>query len=99
MRLIQEIEEKTKTTFTTSVLKVVNWVVFLLITKNPTNLVYNAFSKLFFVLANLKYINGYNMIKENWCHYITLALISSHLVKLTYHFQIYKQEVTATENF
>ena len=39
------------------------------------------------------------MIKENWCHYITLALISSHLVKLTYHFQIYKQEVTATENF
>ena len=34
-------------------------------TKKATNLVYNAFSKFFFVLANLKYINGYNMMKKN----------------------------------
>ena len=55
--------------------------------KKVTNLVYNAFS-IFFVLANLKYINGYNMMKK-WCHYITLGLIFSHPVKLTHHFQIY----------
>ena len=35
-------------------------------TKKATNLVYNAFSKKFFVLANLKYINGYNMMKKNF---------------------------------
>ena len=33
--------------------------------EKATNLVYNAFSKFFFVLANLKYINGYNMMKKN----------------------------------
>ena len=32
--------------------------------KKATNLVYNAFSKKKFVLANLKYINGYNMMKK-----------------------------------
>ena len=54
--------------------------------KKATNLVYNTFSNFFFALANLKYINGYNMMKKNWCHYITLGLIFSHLVKLTHHF-------------
>ena len=58
-------------------------------TKKATNLVYNAFSKKNFVLANLKYINSYNMMKKNWCQYITLGLIFSHLVKLTHHFHIY----------
>ena len=33
-------------------------------TKKATNLVYNAFSKKKFVLANLKYINSYNMMKK-----------------------------------
>ena len=31
--------------------------------KKAINLVYNAFSKCFFALANLKDINGYNMMK------------------------------------
>ena len=33
--------------------------------KKATNLVYNTFSKKKFVLANLKYINDYNMMKKN----------------------------------
>jgi hypothetical protein len=33
--------------------------------KKATNLVYKEFSKFLFVLANLKYINGYNMVKKN----------------------------------
>ena len=32
--------------------------------KKTRNLVYNAISKFFFVLANLKYNNGYNMMKK-----------------------------------
>ena len=32
--------------------------------KKATNLVYNALLNFFFVLANLKYINGYNMMKK-----------------------------------
>jgi hypothetical protein len=58
--------------------------------EKATNLVYNEFSKKKFVLANLKYINGYNMMKKSWFeNYITLGLIFSHLVKLKYHFGIY----------
>ena len=34
--------------------------------KKATNLVYNAFSKCFFALDNLKDINGYNMMKKNF---------------------------------
>ena len=49
-----------------------------------------------FVLASLKYINSYNMMKKNWCHYITLGLIFSRLVKLTYHFLIYSQQLSTT---
>ena len=33
--------------------------------KKATNLVYNAFFIFIFVLANLKHINGYNMMKKN----------------------------------
>ena len=33
--------------------------------KKATNLVYNTFFKFFFALANLKYINDYNMMKKN----------------------------------
>ena len=33
--------------------------------KKGTNMVYIAFSIFFFALANLKYINGYNMMKIN----------------------------------
>jgi hypothetical protein len=33
--------------------------------KKATNLVYNTFSKKNFVLANLKYINDYNMMKKH----------------------------------
>ena len=33
--------------------------------KKVTNLVYNAFP-IFFVLANLKYVNGYNMMKKKF---------------------------------
>ena len=32
--------------------------------KKSTNLVYNAFSKFFFVSANLEYNNGYSMMKK-----------------------------------
>jgi hypothetical protein len=41
------------------------------------------------VLANLKYISSYNMMKKNWCQYITLGLIFSHLLKLRHHLRIY----------
>jgi hypothetical protein len=34
--------------------------------KKATNLVYNTFSKKKFVLANLKYINDYNMMKKKF---------------------------------
>ena len=64
--------------------------------KKATNLVYNAFSKCFFALANLKDINGYNMMKKFSCHYITLGLIFSYLLNLTHHFWIYLQ---LQENF
>ena len=57
--------------------------------KKATNWTYNAFSKKKFVLANWKFINCQNMIKNIWCHYITLGVIFPHLVKLTGHFQSY----------
>ena len=57
--------------------------------KKATNLVYNTFFKKNFVLANFEYTNGYNMMKKNWCHYVTLGVNFSHLVNFTGHFLIY----------
>jgi hypothetical protein len=48
-------------------------------TRKATNLVYKAFSNLFFVLANLKYINGCNMMKKK--------LVSLHKFR-TYFFPL-----------
>ena len=64
--------------------------------KKATNLVQNAFFEKKIGLANSKYINTFNMMKKNWCQYITLGLIFSHLAKLTYHFRIYSQQLSTT---
>ena len=34
--------------------------------------------------------------KKMWCHYISLGVIFSHLVKLRHHFQIYSQQLSTT---
>ena len=58
-------------------------------TKKATNLVYNAFSIFFLSWLIWNILMVIIWWKKNWCHYITLGLIFSHLVKLTHHFRIY----------
>ena len=48
------------------------------------------------LLTNLKYFNSYNTMKKKWCQYITLGIIFSRLVKLTYHFWINSQQLSTT---
>ena len=65
-------------------------------TKKATNLVYNAFSNFFLSWLIWNISMAIVWWKKNWRHYITLGLIFSHLVKLTYHFQIYYQQLSTT---
>ena len=48
--------------------------------------------KLFWLIWN----KSIPIMKKNWCQYITLGLIFSHLVNLTYHFRIYYQQLSTT---
>ena len=57
--------------------------------KKATNLVYNVFSNFFFALANLEYINGYNMMKKKlvslynlWTYFFPLGEVNASFLNL-----------------